>query len=209
MHSGCIVIVTQAARRVLVGVAQLLGPDLEDARRRGQAVAARRRARSRASRPAPSRPAPRRARPRRPQRVPSAIECRSPRRTRYRSVVVGHQRASRRRTRPPRPARASAARATSTARGSPVGGAPVTRPDRLDRPAEDLALLVAAELGEVLVEPAVAGELVAAGDDRRRCRPGTSSSVWPGHEPRRRDAARLAAARGSAARRRGRRTRRG
>ena len=124
----------QAARGVLVGVAQLLGPDLEDGRRRGQTPAGRDRARSTASRPSPSRPAPRRAALGVPQCVPvqrSSDDRRGgPGRGRSRPPSAS----CRRRTRPPRPARASAperpVRGTETGRRAPRSRARTASTDR-------------------------------------------------------------------------------
>ena len=48
-------------------------------------------------------------------------------------------------------------------------------------------LRLAGELREVLVEPAVAGRARGRPRGSPRCSPGNVSSVWPGHEPRRRD----------------------
>ena len=92
MHSGCIVTVSRPPGACVVGVAQLAGPDLEDLRRRGQAVRARAGLEHAASRPSPSRPAPRPARPAgptwcRPRREVS-VAVADP----VQAVVVGHQR---------------------------------------------------------------------------------------------------------------------
>ena len=188
MHSGCIVIVNRPPGAWHPRVAELLGPDLEDLRRRRQAVTPGlgrwlelrpviEAPRDRHLDERPLRPEPRALGNRVAVALADAVQA----------VVVGHQRRvvgepgrgdqleRRRAERPVR--RPPAARPRTT---DPLHGG--------DAPVEDLALLVPRHGGEVLVEPAVAGELVAAGEDRLG-RGRERLERVPRHEPGGRDAA--------------------
>ena len=98
----------------------------------------------------------------------------------------------RRGIRPPRPARASAGPSDQYGRAEPGRRRdPVTaRTASTDRPRTS-RVLVGAELGEVLVEPAVTGELVAALEDRVGV-VGERGQRVAGNEPRRGDRRALA-----------------
>ena len=154
MHSGCTVTVTQAARRVRVGVAQLLGPDLE--RRVDGAASPSRPGPGSKMRPvvqSPSRPGtstqPARRAPGRPvgDRVPVAVP--DPREL----VVAGHQRAV-----VGEPGRLdelerARRRATSTARETPPARRPsAPGPPRRERRQDRRRCAVGLQLREVLVD---------------------------------------------------------
>ena len=172
---------------MLPGVAQLGGPDLEDLRRRGEAVAAALRGGLEVG-PVVHRPVDRHldqgplAAPARALGDGVAVAGADP----VEPGVVGHQR--RVVAEPGRLDELQRPRAKRPVRRPPAGrrGSAARRRQRLEAPAQDVALLVHGQLREVLVVPAVRRELVAALDDRGdRLRERLERVA--GHEPGRRD----------------------